>query len=253
MLFLIGIILFTAGSLAAQLITFTAISIIPTVLLALPVIGFWLIFAASKRPKTPEKTLPALTLFKVSIIIGLVAICIVMFVFLIVAIALFIGAGFSSGLTSVFTSNSNYDASRILTGIGIFFLILIVCMIVCFSFYYKSLLGCINGIRRGIIYNYSAPLKGVKVFSVFTYISIGFSTISTLITAFTSNIVFDSLYNNLWNEMPQEVFDIAGQYLPVSANITISSVLSIAANVGIILCIIVLNRFSNSLQPDPYL
>ncbi|MCL1820517.1 MAG: zinc ribbon domain-containing protein, partial [Oscillospiraceae bacterium] len=100
-LFMVGIILFTAGKLFTTFASFSVWSFFSLMILALPVTGFWLIFAASKMPRLPEKTLTSLTLFKVSIIIDLVVSCIIGLLFVIVSIVLFAGASLDGAFVAV--------------------------------------------------------------------------------------------------------------------------------------------------------
>jgi hypothetical protein len=97
MLFMIGIILFSAGTVLPVLVSFGVFSIFTLMIIALPVTGFWLIFAASKAPMTPEKSLTSLLLFKISIIIELVVLCLAALLIVIVAVLLFVAAAAASG------------------------------------------------------------------------------------------------------------------------------------------------------------
>ena len=228
----------------AQIFAFSVFSIISIILLALPVIGFWLLFAASKRPSIPEKALPALTLFKVSVVIGLAAICLIVLLLLVVSIALLIAANGTSGIFNI--------NSAALVIVGVVFLVITCCFAVYFFFYYKSLLGLLNGIRKGIVFNSFVPLPGVKVFSVMTYISIGASVLGLINSAISLNLVNNLAANSLWNNIPSEYINIFERIVPSFANVALSSVFSIAANAGVILCVIVLNRFSNSITRSFY-
>ena len=109
-MFLVGIILFSVAELFSIFRNFSGFSIFSLIMLALPVTGFWFIFAASKVPKMPEKTMTALTLFKVSIIIDLVLKCLAAFVMLIASFIVFAGAG----------AVQNYYYSSIGSGVMIF-------------------------------------------------------------------------------------------------------------------------------------
>ena len=230
-----------------MLLTFNVMSIVTLILLTLPVIGFWLIFAASRSPRLPEKILPALTLFKVRIIIDLVMACLVILVLLIAVLALLIGASVTSGYPSYY-----YNGSGALMIIGIVLLIVTCGATVYMIIYYRSLLGTLRGIRNGITLNWFNPLRGVKTFSVLTYINVGFTAIGAITTAFTSSLINNRLYYDLIYDLPRELRQIIEPFLSTLRNSVYSAVFNLIASAGIIICVIVLNRVSNSLSSGYY-
>jgi len=223
-----------------QLMAFSAFSIVSLALAVLPIIGFWLAYSAAKAPRLPEKTLSALTLFKVSVVIDLVIVCLVALVFLIVSVALLIGSGA--------VRQGPYYGTGVLSAIGIAFLVLTVIIVVFIIIYYRAILRIFRGIRDGIMYNYLTPLRGVGVFSVLTYIGLVFSIIAAIgmisSAGFINNLVSDAI-----NSIPMDYFGISGGLLGSVANTNIfSSLCTIIHSLGSILCIVVLNRFNNSLK-----
>jgi len=233
--FLVGITLFTLGSILNQIMSFSILSIITLILAALPIIGFWLAFAAARTPRLPERTLPALTLFKVTVIIVLVAICLVTLMLLIIALAMLIGA---SALNQGF-----YYGSGIMVIVGIVLLVFIAIMIVFTIVYYRAILGIIGGIRNGILYNTSKPLRGVGVFSVLAYIGAGCAVLFALASIATSGAANEVLYS-----LPSEYWSL---YEPVMDSLAGGTALSVVFtaiyNIGTVICVTVLRRFNNSL------
>ena len=240
-LFLVGIILFSAGNLISQIMSINILSIYTLILAALPVIGFWLAYAAARKPRLPEKTLPALTLFKTSVIIGLVVLCLFMLVMFIVVIALMIGAGMSSQIDlfgGIF--------SGVMVAVGIILLIILAGAIIIIVFYYRSVFRIISGIQNGIRNNIIYPLRSIKFFSVLTYIGAVFSVLSAVFS-FGSMRVFNEAIYSLPSEFSGFIEPIAGT---LTGHGALSAILTIIGSVGTVLCVMVLNRFNNSLMYD---
>ena len=238
-MFLIGIILFTLGSLFTILSSLSVASIITAPLSALPIIGFWMIFAASKSPRLPEKTLPALTMFKVVLVIRLVGMCLVILAMLIVAAAFMIGSSFFG---------PGYYNSGILIGVGVGLLIGMAVALVIAIVYFKAVFGVIKGIRNGIYRNIVSPLRGVTLFSVFAYIG----AVSTIITSLTSSFVSAAStgwIDEMLNILPGEYQGFYGSLMGTLPNYNVLYMLfTLMLSVGTVLCVIVLGRFNNSLK-----
>ena len=231
-LFLVGIIMFSAGSLFSTFASFSATSIFSLMIMALPITGFWLIFAASKMPKMPEKTLPALTLFKVSIIIELVGSCFLALALLIGSIALFVvGANLSDwGGGEAFYAGGS--AMLLVTGGVVAFIVI----------YYKAILSVISGIRDGIMRNLFNPLPGIKTFTILAYIGIGVSVLFTSLSSF----LLPQYMNMIIYAIPSDYQDIVESMLPSSGS-GFTLFFTLVMNAGIVVCIVVLNQFNNSL------
>jgi len=227
-LFLVGIILFTAGNALTSIIAFSFLSIFQMALLALPIIGFWLIYAASKTPSEPEKTLPALTLFRVHTIISLVLLCIVAGLFALVALILSValGAEFGGG-----------------AAVGALVLFLIVAGIIALFivFYFVAILKIIKDIRRNIIENVFKPIRGVTSFTVFTYIMIGFGLLGTIIGFVALGIATSFIDELIWYA-PELMILEPVLYGAMAVN-AISVLFSLASSIGVVICVVVLNKF----------
>ena len=94
--FLVGIILFSVGSLLAVVMSFSVFSIITIAFLLLPIIGFWFMYASSKTPGIADRAITAVTLFKVSVIIDLVILSVAAIIFVIVSVLIFAVANSNS-------------------------------------------------------------------------------------------------------------------------------------------------------------
>lgn len=234
-LFLVAICLFSGGAVINAFLNFSdglglLVGFLGLGILALPITGFWMMFAASKVPKLPEKTMTSLKLFKASIIIDLIIMCLVGVLFLIAAIAMFSLA-----------ANATFAAGELTTtGIVLF---LIAAGIVVFNIiYFLKAKGVINAIDRNIIHNTSYPIADVKVFSILTYIGVGFAVIGAIIPA-----VAISAIHNVVRNLPFGMDFIVGSFLPSVAMTTFIALLTMVYCAGIIIMVIVLNQFNDKL------
>jgi hypothetical protein len=239
---MVAIILFSAGGILEIFMNFNVWSIFALGFLALPVTGFWLIFVASKQPKLPEKTSTSLKLFKVSIIIDLVVICLVALGVIIVAIILF---GASSALSS-------YDAGGALMAVGLVALLIAGGMVTFIIIYFKAVLQMLSGISNGIAYNSFNPLPGIKTFTILTYIMVGFSVLGALTTIIAVSAAQQFVWS-IMRELPDilqsTVYDMLFSSTGVLAFQTMCTLMTAA---GTIMCIIVLNQFNEKLVRRSY-
>jgi len=240
-LFLIGILLYTLGNLVSTVATLSPYTVINVILIALPVIAFWMIYAASKSPKIPEKTLSALTMFKVVVVIGLVVLCLVVFVFLIAAIAMMIGAN-SAGRMGM-----GFDGMGFMI-VGIVFMAVTVIMLAIIIIYYKAILGILRDIRIGIMTNNPVPLRGVGVLKFFVYVGAAFTLLGSFAMLGSAGIV-DRYLNDMIYSMPYEYWDIFGVFTnAITANASLSAITSIITSAGTVICVVVLGKFNSNLK-----
>ena len=271
--FLIGVLIFSIGSLLGLVLGLvptalqTTNSIDPFVAmgptiglvfgavwglarLALPIIGLFMLYAAARNSKLPERSLTALTLFQVFAIASLVLVGLLILVVIgLVALALIVRAvaapGFGGAETALFA---------ILGGIlFVIFAIVITFLIL----YYKSLLQLLGGIKKNIKFNTFAPIRGVTMFSVLSYISIGLGILGAIGTAAISGfmqVFFDDMMRQVMQEMPyymQSEFyyalDAVGFVLSPGF-IALSMLVSLATYAGMIVLIVTLNKFANELK-----
>jgi len=239
-IFLVAICLFTAGGLFEIFMSFSVWSVLSLGLLALPVSGFWLIFAASKQPKLPEKTLTSLTLFKVSIIITLVFTAIAALGGIIAGILLFAAAGAA-------TSYAGAGGGAV-TAAGLFALLIAAGAVVFIVIYFKAVLKILTGIRNGLTYNSFTPLPEMKRFTILTYIMVGFAVLSAIMTAAAIGLM-----HNVLGMLPDFLYSaMASMLLASPATAALNLLLTLSYNAGIVMCIIVLNQFNNKLMARGY-
>ena len=244
-LFLVGIIMFSAGKLFSIFLNFTWTSIFSMMILALPVTGFWLIFAASKDPKPPEKTVPALKLFKASAIILLIQSCLAGLAFLIGAIMLF-AAG--SAVSSLIGAGGGITAI-----IGIVLLLVGAALVTVNVLYYKSIVKILGGIELGITQNVFQPLPDIKFFTLLTYITVGLSALGALISMVIS-IALGTYVRTVTRALPDFIGNTVEDILGVGG-LPFAEIFTLTGLAGIILCVIVLNKFNShyfgSTAPTP--
>jgi len=212
-MFLVGCILYTVGSALATLFSFSVAGIysfvfvaLSTAVVALPVIGVWKIYRASINRQATDGILGALTLFKISAIITIV----------LISIALLLG------LVLVVSIRSEFDAvdHAIASGLGMFFMTFLVMVMVvgvvmfilAIPLYFIPLFRILKSIREGIAHNAVDNLRGVGVFTVVSFILLGFAILGSLFS-----------------------FDITTPVL-------------LANSVGMLLLIISLRKFANDLR-----
>jgi hypothetical protein len=236
-LFMVAIILFSAGGILDIFMSFNIFSIFSLGLLALPVTGFWLIFAASKQPKLPEKTITSLKLFKVSIIIELVFICLAALIVIVAAIIIIGAASHLGGGVMA---------------IGIIALLIAGGMVTFIIIYFKAVLQMLAGISRGITYNTFNPLPGIKVFTILTYIMVGFSVLGAITTIIAVSAAATFVNQILW-QLPDYVRDIVGgSIFPPSGELAFQTMCTLMTAAGTVMCIIVLNRFNEKIIQKSY-
>ena len=249
-LFLTGIILFSAGSVFASVFALGVFSVFALAFTALPITGFWLIYAASKTPKMPEKTLPALTLFKIHTIAGMVLIGLAVAAMLALSVIMIVyGAlnrhatgwvGFNAGLSFI---------------LGIFFLVASMIIagifVLSITFYHVPILKILKGIRHNIIHNTFDRIRGVLPFTVTISIFVFFSTMLT----FAGLANAEAFRGEIIRLLHLFMFDIP-EIIPVGniiitnislSNFAMSYIFNLVSLSGAVICVVVLNRFARSM------
>jgi len=240
--FLIGFLLFSIGSLAGLILGIAplmseaaAISnpfemiafiigvfvayIIMTGLLSLQITGFSLLYSAAKRPRLPERSLTALTLFQVYAIILVTLIGIAMIILLILGMVTVAAAALYVNI---------YQFAIIAVIAFVVFILLILFTV----FYFTSLLRMINGLKQGILNNSFAPIRGVTMFTVLSFILMGIWLIALI-----ANAVHSDFSVNFWIT--------AGGTQTVIQPTAVTTLITYTGN---ILWIIVLNKFASELK-----
>ena len=233
-MFLAGIILFTIGTVVSTLVTWTLLAFIPLALAALPITGFWFIYAESKNPQNSEKTLKALMLFKVHTIITLVLLC--LFAALMLALLLF---------TSFLSTE--VDAELMLSIIpSLFFLLIMLSLI---PLYYVPILNIIKSIRQNIIDNAFNHIHGVLPFTVLTFIYVGLTVLVTALMLVGMGILIAFAINDPMLHYPaQDAFNAVAMLPMFIVLIVVFIAPYIASAIGTVFFVIILNRFAKSIS-----
>jgi hypothetical protein len=257
-MFLVGIVLFTGGTLISSFISFSIFSLISTFIAALPVAGLWIIYANSKSVNNPERALTAISLFRGRAIIAVIML-VIMFA-LIIIVALFFGAiGSSSSFQEVFSESLGGNGGYLDSGILNTFLVVAAVItilslavgLVYSIFYYRALFDVLNGLKSNILRDEFEPVKGGTLFSILTYISVGISLITTLSSPVLLN------YSNRFMEsiqvQLQEMNSAFTQTLQTGAAFNpVDTITGVAADIGLLLCVITLHRLNRSILKKNY-
>jgi hypothetical protein len=239
-LFLVGIILFTAGNLFAFFSSFGAFSVFSLALLALPITGLWLIYFASRNPKTPEKSLSALILFKISAVIDICIKTIMGLGFLIFSLYLF------SLFSSLSEISQGLRSATTLVAAAAFALFIIGGVTIAIAIlYFKATWQVLGEIRSGISTNHISPLPSIKLFTVFTYITVGLSALesfSAIMAAFASGMI-----GIITSQLPMEIAFMSDMFLSRGLGVQFSALFTLTGLAGVIVCVKALNVFNNEL------
>jgi hypothetical protein len=246
-LFLAGIILLTAGTGLTLFASFSFFSILPLLLAALPIVGFWLIFAASRKPILPEKTLPALTLFKIHTI----------FYLAVISLAALVSVG---SLVLALVGMSYYGGGPFAAVLFALFLVTAF-FVIAIVFYYVAILKIISSTRANIVHNTMNPLRGVMPFSIIAVLMAGFGILTSLVAlAFigvaghiidgwiydlihnltllaTPQVTYFGIPNIMWDTVISAISDIVPAF-------TMTLLFGIFTYAGTILLVISLNRLA---------
>jgi hypothetical protein len=235
-IFMVAIILFSAGGILSEFMSFSVWSVFSLGFLALPVTGFWMIFVASKQPKLPEKTTTSLKLFRVSIIIELVFICLAALIVVIVAIVIF-GAGSQLGGGAM--------------AVGLIALLVAGGMVTFIIIYFKAVLQMLGGLNHGVTYNTFNPLPGIKTFTILTYIMVGFSVLGALMNIIAVSAASSFVNQILW-QLPDFMRGVVGGIFPSSGVLAFQTMCTLMTAAGTVMCIIVLNQFNEKIVQRSY-
>ncbi|MCL2203348.1 MAG: hypothetical protein FWB88_05365 [Defluviitaleaceae bacterium] len=241
--FLIGSVLFSAGTLLPILLNFSVFAIFSLALAVLPVIGVWLLYSASKTPKVPEGSLPGFTLFKVAAVIGLVFFCIALGITVIVMLLVLAGGAF---LTDMFGGGG-----EIILLMLFIFAIVIALFILWLRFYYVALLRVLKSIREGILYGNCNEIRGVGSFTILSFISIGFGLLGDLSSLAMRTFIdgfLGEIQREILREVPPELRGFVSDLLPFGGFNPLPILLSIAGGVGLIMLLVVLRNFANEVK-----
>lgn len=239
-LFLTGIILFSIGTVLSLFVSFSFLSVLPLLLAALPITGLWLIYAASKKPILPEKTLTSLTLFKIDTIFTLVVISLA---FAVVIISLIVSLIFSAAY---------FDVA--LGAIWFALVVVLIALVIIIPFYFVAILRIIASIRANIVGNTTNPLRGVLPFSILAITSSILGILGSLVgLAFISvmgnaiEMWFDGLISTLVMMVPW-LANFGFDNIHLMPFTSAGLLLGILTQVGTILMVVSLNRLAGAVK-----
>jgi hypothetical protein len=206
------------------------------VITVLSIIGFWMVFSASRD--TALRLLPALTLFKVAAIMALVIFCIAMGLIMLALLIVSIAALAYEPVAGVV--------------VLIIMLIAVAIFVIMLVFYYIAMLRIIKGFRNNIIYNDFSPIRGVVPFTVMTVIGFVIAFIGLVFMFWLDDVSGDWLHY-LTVEFSAEFGDyFVDEALFTTGNnlggLTVSTIATISTSVGWLLIVIVLNKINGSLK-----
>jgi len=227
--FIAGCLLITIGTITDTLLDFSGLSILGLAFALVHIIGLWLLVLESAfSPTSYTKTLTAFSMFRVSAILSLILLCIV---FGITGIAFLFATLSGIGFLFIFA---------LLGGLG--FLII--------KFYFLALLKVLDGLRERVTSNKYVPLEGLGSFLILSYISIGISVISAVVSvllwilnapaqfADSASVTVD-MHGNTIGLIPVPPISGVAEVGPFSW----AFLFVIANAVGMLLCLRVLKRF----------
>jgi len=175
------------------------------------------------------------------VIINLVAVCLLALFMLILSIALFVGAGEASG------SRYGSDAA-IGMYVGAFISLIVTAgMVTIIIIYFRAIMRVLSGIRYNLLTNSFFEFPSIKVFTILAYIGIGFTVLSSIIGLFGLAAANEFIYEMLY-DMPYEVREVLSGFFNfevLMGTAVISTIFNLAANAGIVVCLVSLNRLNN--------
>ncbi|MCL2376428.1 MAG: hypothetical protein FWC76_03425 [Defluviitaleaceae bacterium] len=246
-LFLTGIILFSIGNVISSILVLNIFSIPALLLMALPIIGFWLIYAAAKSPRRPERTLPALTLFKIYTIAHLVLVTISMAAAFVLLFFLFRFMAVEFGaqdMMIVFNIVLLVSAAIVAAIMALFI-----------AFYYVPILNIVKGIKHNIENNAFAPIRGVLPLTITTSIAV-FAGASSAFMGLVTTALMGVGYANTMDDLQYIMdwyspeMDWLGPLMMLNMSIgrlAMSHFFSLVGMVGVVILLVALNKFASSM------
>ncbi|MDR1703061.1 MAG: hypothetical protein LBS19_00025 [Clostridiales bacterium] len=263
-MFFAGIILYTAGNVINNLMSFGFFSIVSLLIAALPIAGMWIIYSNSKAGNNPNRALTALSLFRGRAIIAVIGL-ILLLAMVILGSLLIQAVGNMDSVREAFSNSFTGDMAylagtaegkaaleTVLIIMVVVFIVVLIAIIVCSVFYYRAIFNILNGLKSNITRDEFEPIKGITPFSVYTYIAVGFSFISSLITPMLNNSVIN-MQQSLLEQMPGDMYGAIAPTIQSGAGINIITVfVTLAADIGLLLCVITLHKLNGNIIKRNY-
>jgi len=207
-----------------------------TLLPILPIIALWMIYMASKNPRPPEKSLTALSIFRITFFLHLGVI---------MAGAALMALQFGADGEAFFgfsIFNNALDMVIVLVGLAVIVLYV--------TFFYGSLFSMIKGIRDGIYSNMFDGLTGVGPFSAISYLT----GVIVILGAVGVILVGVAPLESMPFDFPflETVSLYAGRWFGESYGIAMAAMAfgMILSRVGSLLCTSVVNQFNSGLGEE---
>ena len=236
--FLVGTLLYTIASVLSVFVAailagdgfvgiFSSIFSLP--FLAVPIIALWMIYAYSKSSAPAQKLFPALTLIKVAgilqiVVSGFIALAGVVFL-LITPFMAFVPGHYTAVFGVIFAVA------------GILMLALAAVFII---FYDVPILRMSDGIKQNLIADTFTPIRGVKPFTICSFIMIGFGALSSVIMILFG--IRAAMLPMALTNIPAEFYDFG------SLSLLGSSIMSLVSLTGTLILVILLWKFNESLK-----
>ena len=224
--------------------------------MVLPITGLWLVYSASKTSQLPNRAIAGIKLFKATVITSIVIDCLLVLVFIIIIAVFFFVDSSVFAEYQVFSSYSGDVGTTLLKAVAITIFVFLAIFTVFIIIYFRSILRVLRGLRDGLSGLVVSKLSGLSAFLVLTYIFTALTTLTALITLVTtpSNPYYENAYtfSNMSDILPDNIFFSSAILTNIGNRYIISSFSSLLYNIGIIICIIVLNRFGKALWHNFY-
>ncbi len=218
------------------LLQFNLVSFVTYILL---IIGCWILWAKSRSaegdPYGGVKLIKSAVVF--NFVMGIIAVSLIALVFVILIIALGIGADFVGGLAEVNTEG--FIIGMVIGGsivVGVSFTLVIL--------YYKAIINFLSSLMTSIKLNKEYAASKVMFPAIMIFIVAGSSLISLLTTAATNAMINEIIYE-FASELPEEVFDMLVSLTQGSSIQTVIALLGAAVAIyGGVLMIMYKNKMS---------
>lgn len=218
------------------LLQFNLVSFVTYILL---IIGCWILWAKSKSaegdPYGGVKLIKSAVVF--NFVMGIIAVSLIALVFVILIIALGIGADFVNELAPVNTDG--FIVGIVIGGslvVGVSFTLVIL--------YYKAIINFLSSLMTSIKLNKEYAASKVMFPAIMIFIVAGSSLISLLTTAATNAMINEIIYE-FASELPEEVFDMLSSLTQGGSVQTVIALLGAAVAIyGGVLMIMYKNKMS---------
>jgi len=165
-------------------------------------------------------------------------------VLLIISIALFAGASQ--------VGRGFYEVSGVITVVAFIALLAAGGFVTYIVIYFRAVLRIIDGIRKGFISNSFKSLPGINVFTMLTYIGVGFTVLGSLISVAFIGSVYGMIYEVIYF-LPHDLRGIINPFIGSISSNAFSTFMTLVTSGGIVVCVVALNQFNATLRKKNYI